>query len=123
MRPYEEESFRSFGNRIRYLREEKELTQQQLGDSCDVDKAYICLIENDRCNPPINDKIEKMAACLGVDSFELYLLAGRLPKELVDLMKETPLTTLAFLREAVSDVRLQQMCVEFVQCVAKRSRP
>ena len=72
----------SLGGYIRRLRKARHMTQEELGQSAGVTKAYISIIENE---PPENtprvasEKLRAFAAALGVQETELFNRAGYLP--------------------------------------------
>jgi transcriptional regulator with XRE-family HTH domain len=61
---------RKLGNKIREIRNKKELTQEDLAYYADLDYSYVNQIENGRRNPSI-DAIEKIAKALGVKTKDL----------------------------------------------------
>lgn len=60
-----------FGKRIRQLRMQKQLTQEQLAELADLSVDFISLIERGR-NSPSFDNLEKLAKSLGVSIQELF---------------------------------------------------
>jgi transcriptional regulator with XRE-family HTH domain len=56
---------KSFGNRLREIRESKELTQRQFAKSLNIDAFYVSRLENNRINPTLST-IRKLADALGV---------------------------------------------------------
>jgi transcriptional regulator with XRE-family HTH domain len=75
-----------FGQRLRQMRKEKELTLRELAQAAGIDFTYLSKIENGRIPyTPAADTIRQLASALGVDSIELLTLADKLPKELEPL--------------------------------------
>lgn len=65
-----QKKFDAFGIVLRIHRQEKGLTQEQLGERVDVVRSFICSLENgDRL--PSMQMILKLAAALGVRSGDL----------------------------------------------------
>ncbi len=62
---------RKFGQRVRYLRKEKGLTQEQLSFEIDADNSYIANIENAHRDIPLS-RVNKIAKALGVTLKELF---------------------------------------------------
>ena len=62
---------RKFGQRVRYLRKEKGLTQEQLSFEIDADNSYIANIENAHRDIPLS-RVNKIANALGVTLKELF---------------------------------------------------
>ena len=59
------------GMRIRYLRKEKGWSQEDLALEADVNKNYICDLENGRRNPSL-EILEKIAIALQITLSELF---------------------------------------------------
>jgi transcriptional regulator with XRE-family HTH domain len=68
----------AIGQRIKALRQEKRLTQDQLAQKTGFAKSYLSQIETLKREPPIST-IAKIAYVLGVDVF--YLLTGEVQQE------------------------------------------
>lgn len=62
---------RKFGQRVRYLRKEKGLTQEQLSFEIDADNSYIANIENAHRDIPLS-RVNKIAKALGVTLKDLF---------------------------------------------------
>jgi len=83
----------SFGDRIRELRKEKNLSQRALGEKVGVSFTYISKIENEKLDfgdYPSEDLIRKMAKALGADIDDLLLLAEKIPKQIKKRVMERP---------------------------------
>jgi transcriptional regulator with XRE-family HTH domain len=101
-----------FGERIRELRLQLKLTQQQLADRVAArlkpdqrgfDVSYLSKIENGHLPPPSAPVIESLAAVLeaaGADADELLALAGKTPPDLGASFKKNPKAAGAFFRTA-----------------------
>jgi len=61
---------KDFGNRVRYLRISKKLSQEQLAHMAGFHRTYIGMIERAEKNITLLN-IEKLATALGVDKIEL----------------------------------------------------
>ncbi|CAH8281998.1 DNA-binding XRE family transcriptional regulator [Mariniflexile fucanivorans] len=59
------------GNRIKELREIKQMSQKDLAYSADLDRSYIASVENGKRNISIVN-IEKIAVALGVSLKEFF---------------------------------------------------
>lgn len=57
----------SFGEKLRYLRQEKNISQIQLAKELDVGKSIISLWEQDKCEPTLS-KIVAIAKFFGVSA-------------------------------------------------------
>lgn len=62
---------RKFGQRVRFLRKEKGLTQEQLSFEIDADNSYIANIENAHRDIPLS-RVNKIAKTLGISLKELF---------------------------------------------------
>jgi len=70
----------TFGQRIRDLRRERELTQRGLAKRAGVYFTYLSKIENDRLeHSPSIKTIRDLARALDVDELELMTLANKVP--------------------------------------------
>lgn len=61
----------AFGRRVRWLRTEKELSQEALAMACGLDRTYIGGIERGERNVSLVN-IQKIASALGVRVRELF---------------------------------------------------
>lgn len=64
-----------FGKRIRYLREKKRISQEELAFRCNLNKNYISDIERGTRNPTLK-VIEKLAEGLEIKLTELFFGLG-----------------------------------------------
>ena|SRR5215217_2639093 len=69
----------SFGDRIRQLRKNQDLTLRELAEQVGIDFTYLSKIENNRGPAPAEATIRRLAEVLGADADELILLADKLP--------------------------------------------
>lgn len=69
----------SFGERIRQLRKEHELTLRELAEQVQIDFTYLSKIENNRGSAPAEATIRRLSTVLNADADELILLADKLP--------------------------------------------
>jgi HTH-type transcriptional regulator, competence development regulator len=79
-----------FGQRIRELRRERNLSQRDLAAKIGIDFTYLSKIEVGRMEPPSEPVIRRMAQELGADEDELINLAGKVPKELKAVLDDNP---------------------------------
>ena len=88
-----------FGRRLRSLRTEKELTQQQLGDKAGMSYKYLGAIERGEENPSLK-VIGKLADALDVEPQDMLVLEheetrpAALKKQLNRLLKEADVASL-----------------------------
>lgn len=67
----------AFGQAVRQLRQERGLSQEQLGYASGLHRNYVGGVERDELNPTLSS-IEKLAAGLNVKPSELLALAEEL---------------------------------------------
>ncbi len=81
------------GERLRALRKEKGVSQRDLAASAGVNHTYVSHIEAGHLTPSA-ELVERMARRLDADSFELCVLAGKLPTELTTALELLPAPSL-----------------------------
>ena len=83
-----------FGHKLRQLRSDKKVTQQQQADYLGVSKAYISALENGARGKPSAVLVDQICVWLGLiwdDAEELKRLASLShPKPTIDVRKQTP---------------------------------
>jgi transcriptional regulator with XRE-family HTH domain len=89
----------TFGQILRNLRREKNISQRELAASIGVDFSYISKVENDRLAPPAAETILKIANKLGVASEILLFSSGKLSENIKDIVTSSP-EVIRFLNEA-----------------------
>ena len=62
---------RKFGQRVRFLRKERGMTQEQLSFEIDADNSYIANIENAHRDIPLS-RVYKIAKALTISLSELF---------------------------------------------------
>ena len=62
---------RKFGQRVRFLRKERGMTQEQLSFEIDADNSYIANIENAHSDIPLS-RLYKIAKALNISLSELF---------------------------------------------------
>jgi transcriptional regulator with XRE-family HTH domain len=79
-----------FGQRLRNLRKQKNLSQRDLAARVGIDFTYLSKIEGGRLDPPSEVIIRRIAQELDANEDELINLAGKVPKELKSVLEESP---------------------------------
>jgi len=79
-----------FGQRLRDLRKQKNLSQRDLAARVGIDFTYLSKIEGGRLDPPSEVIIRRIAQALETDEDELINLAGKVPKDLKAVLEESP---------------------------------
>ena len=80
---------KDFGNIVRELREKKGLGIKRLAPDIGVSYTYLSKIENHKTKPS-EEFIEKIADYFGYEKEELLIIAGRLPKDVIEIIEENP---------------------------------
>ena len=80
----------SFGLKIQRLRAAKGLGLRVLGKRSGMSASYLSLIERGIMPPPANDKLERLGVELGIPRDAIYIMAGRLRPELLELVGNDP---------------------------------
>jgi len=78
---------RGFGARLRELREQAGLTQKGLADKVGVNFTYLSKIESGAKSAPSEKVILRLAKSLNADRDELMTLAGKVPSDIVEMLK------------------------------------
>lgn len=82
-----------FGERVRQLRFQRNLTQQKLAEMLGVSLSYVNKVENERLSSgdyPSEAFVHKLADALEADEDELLLLSDRVPAVIRQRVKERP---------------------------------
>lgn len=90
------EEAKKFGARLKVLRIRAGLTQRGLAHKVGVDFTYLSKIENGVIPPPSEKVILQLAGTLNVDKDELMALAGKIPADIAEMLKNRE--ALQFLR-------------------------
>ena len=76
-----------FGVRIRQLRKEAGMTLRELAAKVNIDFTYLSKIESGTVPPPSEKVISRLSKALNVGKDELLILAGKLPSDVVQILK------------------------------------
>ncbi len=82
-----------FGDMVRRLRQERDMTQAQLAEKLDVSMSYVCKVENSKLasgDYPSERFIKKLAKTLKADEDELLLLADKVPLAIRKRIRQRP---------------------------------
>ncbi len=79
----------NFGSLIRQARKDKGYSQRELADKLGLDFTYLSKLENNRADyPPKEEVIRALATHLDLDAEELIFLAGRIPQNDEEFLKQ-----------------------------------
>ena len=79
---------KEFGARLRAIRKQAGLSQRELADKIGVDFTYLSKIENGLLPPPSEKVIRHLAETLNFDNDELLILAGKIPSDIAEILKD-----------------------------------
>ena len=81
------EETQKFGARLKELRIQAGLTQRELAEKANIDYTYLNKIENGVMPAPSEKVILRLAEALNADKDELITLAGRIPSDIAQMLK------------------------------------
>lgn len=90
---------KTFGQILKAIRREKEVSQRELADKVGVDFSYISKIENDRLPPPSAETILKISEVLKIPSEALLVSSGKVSLEIRDVISSS-MEAIKFMNEA-----------------------
>lgn len=96
-----------FGQVLREARQGK-YSLRQFARLADVSPTYLSQVEQSNVSPPTADRVQRMAELLGENADEWIALAGRVPSDLEEIIKNNPTQLPELLREA-SDMTSEQL--------------
>ncbi|MGB3508176.1 MAG: helix-turn-helix transcriptional regulator [Microcoleaceae cyanobacterium] len=104
---------KSFGKLIKEARKDKGYSQRELAQFLGVDFTYLSKLENDRADyAPKEDVIRGLARNLSLNEEELIFLAGRIPQQYEEILKQNP-------KEMLMLFRRMQENPEFAQKISQ----
>ena len=86
------------GARIRRERLNRNMTQRELAEAVEVGVPHISKVEANRENPS-DDLIRRLAKVFGIDADELFVVARRLPEDIIEKLAIDPSQAVAHLRQ------------------------
>jgi transcriptional regulator with XRE-family HTH domain len=87
-----------FGEVLRQLRKESRLGIKKLAPALGVDYSYLSKLENEATSPSA-DMVARVATYFNYDCDRLLLAAGKVPEEILAILRENPDEAIGFLRE------------------------
>jgi len=91
-------SNKSFGAFLKKLRLNKGYSIKSLSSELDLNYSYISKLENNH-SLPSEEFIKKVSKIFGYDKEELMLRAGKIPEDIVNILRENPKEAANFLRK------------------------
>ena len=87
----------TFGKLLKSLRNEKRVSIKQLAAEVGLNYTYISKLENSKVNPS-SKVISKFSDYFNYSSDELMLAADKIPKDILEILKNNPQETVIYLR-------------------------
>jgi transcriptional regulator with XRE-family HTH domain len=87
-----------FSEKLRRLRHGAGLSIKKLAPQLEVNYTYLSKLENDEVNPSA-ELVERVARYFGVPQDGLLLSAGKIPDEVVEILRNHPEEAIAILKE------------------------
>lgn len=98
-----------FGLRLRELRQRAGLSQRELAEKVGVNFTYLSKIESGAMPPPSQKIILKLAEVLNVDQDELTILAGKIPADIAEILKDREILERLRARLATKETAMQRL--------------
>ena len=86
-----------FGSYLRGIRRERGIGLKRVAPQVDLSYTFLSKLENGHVEPS-GETIERLARFYGIASEEMALAAGKLPRDVVDILREHPDEAVALLR-------------------------
>jgi transcriptional regulator with XRE-family HTH domain len=111
----------TFGEKLRKLRQAKNLSQKRLAAQVGINYTYLSKIESEKLDfapYPSEELIRRLAEALGADVDELLLLAKKIPADIRDRVLQRPdaFRTLASLDDVALDEVIRQVERQKARC-------
>ena len=91
-----------FADILRYLRRQEGISIKGLAPELGVDYTYLSKLENRKATPS-EDVVGRVATYFDYDKDHLLLAAGKIPADVLEILRGNPEEAIAFLRSRFSD--------------------
>ena len=92
----------SFGSLLRKLRLKKGLSIKKLSSDLNINYTYISKLENNK-SVPSEDFVKKLSEVFGYDREELMIKAGKIPDDILNILRDNPKAAADFLRKKFAE--------------------
>ena len=92
----------NFGTLFKRIRIEKGYSIKSLARKLNINYSYLSKIENNHTLPS-EDFIERVSKLFGYDKEELMLRAEKIPKDIMNILRNNPKEAIEFLRREFGD--------------------
>lgn len=106
----------SFGDYLREKRMAKGFSLRKFAVKVGVSPTYLSQVEQNISDPPTVERVQKMAELLGENPDEMIGLAGRMPKDLSQIIQKRPEAMPELLRAA------NGLSIEQIRQLTKRAK-
>ena len=87
-----------FGALLKNLRGKSGLSIKRLAPELDVNYTYLSKLENNKVSPS-EELVERVSHYFAYSKEELLLAANKIPKDVLEILRENPAEAIAFLRK------------------------
>ena len=87
----------TFGGKIKFLRKRSGYSIKRLSSKLNVNYSYLSKIENGK-SVPSEEFITKISEIFNCDKEELLLRAGKIPDDILEILKDNPIEAAEYLR-------------------------
>lgn len=101
-------SQRQFGDILRERRKASGYSLRKFAELVGISPTYLSQVEKHNADPPTAERVKRMAEILDADADAWIALAGRVPDDLLEIIRESP-TEISSLLRAVRGMTLEQM--------------
>ena len=111
-----------FGAYVRRVREGRGIGLREMARKIGVSATYVSMIERDEFPPPAENKIKAIAEVLGLNVDELLAMAGKIPSDLVQIIKKHPTEMAIIIRgtNTMSEEEMQKTVLSIAEGMKKR---
>lgn len=95
---------RNFGIVFKELRKKHKYSIKKLAPELNINYSYLSKLENGHTSPS-EDFIERVASLFNYDKEELMISAGKIPEDVLMIIRDNPREVVTFLRRAFGDRR------------------
>ena len=87
-----------FGDLLKNLRKKKGVSIKKMAKELGLNYTYISKLENSKVNPSSN-VVERISDYFSYNSDELMLSAGKIPKDIEEILRNNPEESVKYLRK------------------------
>ncbi len=88
----------TLGETLKKLRSQQGIGIKKLAPQVGLEYTYLSKLENDRARPS-EEVVQRLARYFSYDAEELLMLAGRIPEDVQQILRDNPREAVAFRRK------------------------